>query len=91
MFQKFTCSGRPAAGGAAAEFGETLSHTQMGRRDLVTHQGLPEESPVFRLGRASMFGRPDPQAAHDVVIEIPDRQSRHGKTSSAVNRCDDSI
>jgi hypothetical protein len=63
----------------------------MGRRLLVTNQGLPEESPVFRLGRASMFGRPDTQAADHVVIEIPNRQSRHGKFSNAVNRCDDSI
>jgi hypothetical protein len=50
LFQKFTCSGRPAAGGAAAEFGETLSRPQMRRQLLVPNQGGPEESPVFRLG-----------------------------------------
>jgi hypothetical protein len=50
LFQKFTGRGRPAASGAAAEFGETLSRPHMGRRLLVTHQGLSEESPVFRLG-----------------------------------------
>jgi len=91
LFQQFTGRRRSAASGAAAEFGETLSRPQMGWRLLVPNQGLPEESPMFRLGGTSMFGRPDPQAAHHVVIEIPDRQSRHGKTSSAVNRCDDSI
>jgi hypothetical protein len=63
----------------------------MGRQLLVTNQGLPEESPVFGLGGTAMFGRPDTQAAHDVIIEIPDRQSRHRRSSSAVNRCDDSI
>jgi len=78
LFQKFIGRGRPAASGAAAEFGETFSGPHMGRRLLVTHQGLPEESPMFRLGGASMLGRPYPQAAHDVVIEIPDRQRRHG-------------
>jgi hypothetical protein len=90
LFQQFAGRRRPAASSAAAEFGETFSRPHMGRRLLVPNQGLPEESPVFRLGGTSMFSRPDPQAAYDVVIEIPDRQSRHGKSSSAVNRCDDS-
>ena len=30
------------------------------------------------------------RAAHHVVVEIPNRQSRHWKSSGAVNRCDDS-
>jgi len=91
LFQKFAGRRRPAASGAAAEFGETLSGLHMGRRLLITHQGLPEESPVLRLGGTSMFGRPDPQTAYDVVIQIPDRKSRHERSSRAVNRCDDSI
>jgi hypothetical protein len=78
LFQKFPGGGRSAASGAAAEFGETLSRPCMGRRLLVANQDFPEESPVFRLGGTAIFGCPNTEAAHDVVIEIPNRERRHG-------------
>ena len=77
FFQEFAGWRRSAVRGAVAEFGETLDGLLAGRRVFGLDQRGAEERAMFRLGRVSMFGGPDTQAAHDLVIEVPDGQGRH--------------
>jgi hypothetical protein len=85
------CRG-PAAGGAAAEFGQTLGCLLTAGRFLVARQSRLEDVSVLSLGGASVLGGPNAKAAHDSFIKVPDSEGRRwSRNSSAVNRGNDSI
>jgi hypothetical protein len=92
LLQKLGGSRGPAAGGAAAEFGQALGCLLTGGGFPVVKQDCPQDVAVLGLGGTSMLGSPDAKAAHDIVIKVPDSESRHWSNSpNAVNHCNDSI
>jgi hypothetical protein len=92
LLQEIGGRGRPAPGGAAAEFGQAIGCLLTVLRLLGAEQGRAENFPMLCLGRASMLRGADAQAADDVFVEVPNCQGRHGVVScNAGNRCNDSI
>ena len=70
LLQKLAGCRRSAARGAVAKFSETRGDLPASGLWLVIDQNGPEKFPMLHLGRTSVLGGPNAQAAHDVVIEI---------------------
>jgi hypothetical protein len=81
LFQEIGGRRRPAPGCAPAEFSETLGCLLTVCGLVWAEQGHAEDFAVFCLGRASMLGGADAEAADDIFVEVPDCQGRHGDRS----------
>jgi hypothetical protein len=70
--------GRSAPRGSPPEFGQALGDPLPLRLAVVVpDQSQTQNLPMFRFRGAPMLGRPDAQAADDVVIEVANRKRRH--------------
>jgi hypothetical protein len=70
---------RSAPAGALAEFSQALGDplALFGLTGFIPDQDKPENLPMLRLRGSSVLSRPYAQTAHDIVIQVANRDRRH--------------
>ncbi len=79
LLEKSLSGSRSAPCGPLPKVRQTLCRLAASCLLGVIHKGKTEDFPVLGFSRASVFGSPDAQASHHILIQITNRQSRHSQ------------